>query len=123
MIGQKNNQLLQFAEKYGSAQKVGQRRLQTCLSTVQETKRETLIPCGTEAVQTLHVAPGGTCLYSATTIETREGHRWKPGQNVNGTNHLTAAIDGEVYFTKSKNRFRKVVTVINVRPVEEKKSK
>ena len=59
----------------------------------------------------------------AGTMLTREGHRWKPGKNVVGQNHLTAAIDGEVYFTKTKNRFRKVVTVINIRPVEETKAK
>ena len=33
----------------------------------------------------------------------------------------SAAIEGEVYFTRKKNRFRKVQTLINIRPVEDKK--
>ena len=50
------------------------------------------------------------------TMLTRQGHKWKPGLNVSGRNHLTALCDGEVYFTKEKNNYRKMVTVINVRP-------
>jgi len=57
----------------------------------------------------------------AGTVLTRQGHRWKPGINVMGVNHLTAAIEGEVYFTKKKNRYRKVTTLINIRSVEDKK--
>lgn len=57
----------------------------------------------------------------AGTLLTREGHKWKPGVNVVGDNHLTSIVDGEVYFTKTKNRFKKVVTVVNVRENEEKK--
>ena len=64
----------------------------------------------------------GGQVVKAGTVLTREGHRWKPGKNVNGANHLTAAIDGEVYFTKTKNRFRKVATWINIRSVKAKKS-
>lgn len=51
----------------------------------------------------------------AGTLLTREGHRWKAGRNVIGLNHLTAACDGEVYFTRKKNRYRKVVTYINIK--------
>lgn len=58
----------------------------------------------------------------AGTILTREGHRWKPGINVNGTNHLTAAIDGEVYFTKKKNNYNKIATVVNVKSVKKSAS-
>ena len=32
----------------------------------------------------------------AGTVLTREGHRWKPGQNVIGLMHLTAGCDVEV---------------------------
>ena len=59
----------------------------------------------------------------AGTVLTREGHRWKPGANVTGTSSLTAAIDGEVYFTRKKNRYRRVQTLINIRPVEAAKPK
>ena len=57
------------------------------------------------------------------TMLTRDGDRWKPGINVTGRMHLTAACDGEVYFTKKKGNYRRVVTYINIRPIEEKKSK
>lgn len=49
------------------------------------------------------------------TMLTREGHRWKPGQNVIGLTHLTAACDGEIYFTRKKGSYGQVVTYVNVR--------
>ncbi len=52
---------------------------------------------------------------------TRNGDRWKPGLNVTGRMHLSAACDGEVYFTKKKGNYRRVVTYINIRSAEEKK--
>lgn len=54
------------------------------------------------------------------TILTRQGHKWQPGLNVNGQTHLTAACDGEVYFTKKKNKYRKLTTYINIRPASSK---
>ncbi len=51
-------------------------------------------------------------------ILTRQGHRWKPGINVVGEMSLTAKCDGEIYFTRKKNRYNKVVTYINVRKQE-----
>jgi len=57
------------------------------------------------------------------TMLTRKGDRWKPGINVTGRMHLTAACDGEVYFTKKKGNYRRVVTYINIRLAEKKKSK
>ena len=54
----------------------------------------------------------------AGTILTREGHRWKPGENVNGTMHLTAACDGEVFFTRKRSKMRNVQTFVHVRPLE-----
>ena len=59
---------------------------------------------------------GGQKVKSGTVL-TREGHRWKPGLNVIGLSHLTAGIDGEVYFTRKKNRYNRVITVINVKAV------
>ena len=50
------------------------------------------------------------------TILTRQGQIWKPGINVNGRSPLTAAVDGEVYFTRKKNNSRKVITLINIKP-------
>ena len=58
---------------------------------------------------------------TAGTILTREGNQWKPGLNVIGRSHLTAACDGEVYFTKKKGSYKQVVTLVNVRPVASKK--
>ena len=51
---------------------------------------------------------------------TRKGDRWKPGINVTGRMHLTAACDGEVYFTKKKGNYRRVVTYINIKPLKSK---
>ena len=61
---------------------------------------------------------GGQSVKSGT-ILTREGHRWQAGINVTGKTHLTAACDGEVYFTKKKGTYKKVATYINVRSIEE----
>jgi len=56
----------------------------------------------------------------AGTVLTRQGHKWQPGLNVVGKMHLTAKIDGEVYFTNKRNSYKKEITVINIRPVTEK---
>ena len=58
---------------------------------------------------------GGQAVKSGA-ILTRQGHKWQPGLNVVGMAHLTAACDGEVYFTRKKNRYNRVVTFINVKP-------
>jgi len=51
-------------------------------------------------------------------ILTRQGDHWKPGINVLGLMHLTAACDGEVFFTKKRIRKTgKVDTFVNIRPV------
>ena len=50
------------------------------------------------------------------TILTRQGAQWKPGLNVIGRSSLTAACDGEVYFTRRKNGSNKVITLININP-------
>jgi len=54
------------------------------------------------------------------TMLTRNGDRWKPGINVTGRMHLTAACDGEVYFTKKKGNYRRVVTYINIKLLKSK---
>lgn len=57
------------------------------------------------------------------TVLTRQGHRWKPGQNVIGLTHLTAACDGEIYFTRKKGHYGLVVTYVNVRLDQRPKTK
>jgi|GEM_PF-1779016 len=59
----------------------------------------------------------------AGTLLTRDGHRWKPGKNVVGLSHLTAACDGEVYFTKSKNRYNRLTTTIHIKPLSQPSQK
>lgn len=57
----------------------------------------------------------------AGTVITREGDQWKPGINVLGRMHLTAACAGEVYFTKKRNsKNGRIDTIVNIRKVEEK---
>ena len=58
---------------------------------------------------------GGQTVKSGTVL-TRQGNKWRPGLNVIGLSHLTAACDGEVYFTRKKNRYNRVVTCINIKP-------
>jgi ribosomal protein L27 len=50
------------------------------------------------------------------TILTRQGEQWKRGLNVIGRSSLTAACDGEVYFTRRKNGSNKLITLINIKP-------
>lgn len=57
----------------------------------------------------------GGQIVKAGTMLTREGDKWQPGLNVLGKMHLTAACDGEVYFTRRKGSYKKAVTLINVR--------
>ena len=57
----------------------------------------------------------------AGTVLTRQGQRWKPGINVLGSIHLNAQCDGIVYFTRKRNKYRREVTYINIRPVSENK--
>ena len=49
-------------------------------------------------------------------VLTREGDVWKPGLNVRGRMHLSAACAGIVYFTQKRTRDGKRSTYINVRP-------
>lgn len=62
---------------------------------------------------------GGQFVKSGTVI-TREGDRWQPGINVLGRNLLTAACDGEVYFTKKRGNYKRTVTVVHVKPLVKK---
>ncbi|MBF0619459.1 MAG: 50S ribosomal protein L27 [Candidatus Omnitrophica bacterium] len=54
---------------------------------------------------------------------TRQGDHWKPGVNVRGRMHLSAACAGTVYFTKKRIRKTgKVDTFVNVRAAVEVKA-
>ncbi|MFT5170213.1 MAG: ribosomal protein L27 [Lysobacterales bacterium] len=59
---------------------------------------------------------------TAGTLLTRQGDKWKPGINVIGAASLTAGVSGEIYFTKKKNKYKKIVTVINVKETEASKN-
>lgn len=63
---------------------------------------------------------GGQFVKAGTMI-TREGDKWKAGQNVVGRMHLTAVCDGEVYFTKKRGQYKVAVTYVHVRPAADKK--
>ncbi|MFH0753029.1 MAG: 50S ribosomal protein L27 [Candidatus Omnitrophota bacterium] len=52
------------------------------------------------------------------TVLTREGDQWKPGINVRGRMHLSAACAGVIYFTQKRTRDGKRSTYVNVRPLE-----
>ena len=58
---------------------------------------------------------GGQKVKSGTVL-TRKGDQWKPGVNVIGRSSLTAAIDGEIYFTRKKSSYNKIITLVNVKP-------
>ncbi|VAX37846.1 hypothetical protein MNBD_UNCLBAC01-1670 [hydrothermal vent metagenome] len=60
---------------------------------------------------------GGSKVKSGTVL-TRQGDKWQPGINVIGRTHLTAACAGEVYFTKKKNNYRREITLINIKAIE-----
>ena len=68
----------------------------------------------------LKVSGGQTV--KAGSVLTRNGNKWKPGINVNGLMHLTAACDGEVYFIKKRGTYGKAVTFVNIRATEEKEA-
>ena len=66
--------------------------------------------------ETRGVKVSGGQRVKAGTILTRQGTIWKPGLNVIGRASLTASCEGEVYFTRKKSRYNKVITVINIKP-------
>jgi ribosomal protein L27 len=63
---------------------------------------------------------GGQTVRSGTVL-TRQGDKWRAGINVIGRTHLTAACDGQIYFTKKKNQYKRRITLINVRSITAKK--
>ena len=70
--------------------------------------------------ETRGIKVGGGQTVRSGTVLTRQGHKWQPGLNVVGRTHLTAGCDGEVYFTKKKSSYNRVITLINIRPVPKK---
>lgn len=70
--------------------------------------------------ETRGIKVSGGQFVKAGTVLTRQGHRWKPGLNVIGRTHLTAACDGEVYFTRKRGGYHQTMTLLNVRPTTQK---
>ncbi len=66
--------------------------------------------------ETAGIKVSGGQKVKAGTILTRQGDQWRSGINVVGRSSLTAACDGEVYFTRRKNGYNRVITVINIKP-------
>lgn len=67
--------------------------------------------------ETTGIKVSGGQKVKAGTVLTRKGDQWRPGINVIGRSSLTAAIEGEVYFTRKKNRYNRVITLVNIKPV------
>lgn len=63
----------------------------------------------------IKVAGGQTV--KAGTVLTRQGDRWQPGINVLGRTLLTAACDGEVYFTKKRGNYKRAITLVHIKPL------
>ncbi len=68
--------------------------------------------------ETAGVKVSGGQKVKAGTVLTRQGDRWQAGLNVNGRTSLTASVDGEIYFTRKKSTYNKVITLINVKSVQ-----
>jgi ribosomal protein L27 len=71
-------------------------------------------------IETRGIKVSGGQFVKSGTMLTREGDKWQPGINVIGRSHLTASCDGEVYFTKKRNRYKRLITLINIRAVVKK---
>ena len=72
--------------------------------------------------ETRGIKVSGGAQVRAGTVLTRRGDRWQPGLNVIGITHLTAACDGQVYFTRKKGNYKRVVTLVHIRPAESSNS-
>ncbi|NLE65314.1 MAG: 50S ribosomal protein L27 [Elusimicrobia bacterium] len=72
--------------------------------------------------ETCGVKVAGGQKVRAGTVLTRQGDKWRPGINVMGKMHLTAACDDEVYFTRKRNNKNsgRIDTLVNIRPVAAK---
>ncbi len=66
--------------------------------------------------ETTGIKVSGGQKVKAGTVLTRKGDQWRPGINVIGRSSLTAAVEGEVYFTRKKSSYNKVMTVVNIKP-------
>lgn len=69
--------------------------------------------------ETKGIKVSGGQFVKAGTVLTRQGNKWKAGSHVLGLMHLTAACDGQVYFTRRRNKYKTEATYINIRPLEE----
>ena len=65
--------------------------------------------------ETTGIKVSGGQKVKAGTVLTRKGDQWKPGLNVVGRSSLTAKVAGEVYFTRKKNAYNKIITLVNIK--------
>ena len=70
--------------------------------------------------ETMGLKVSGGQFVKGGTVLTRQGDKWQPGVNVIGRTHLTASCDGQVYFSKKMGSYKKVLTIVNVKPAEAK---
>ncbi|MBF0330388.1 MAG: 50S ribosomal protein L27 [Candidatus Omnitrophica bacterium] len=68
--------------------------------------------------ETLGIKVSGGQRVKEGAVLTREGDQWKPGINVRGRMHLSAACAGTVYFTQKRTRDGKRSTYVNIRTAE-----
>ena len=74
-------------------------------------------------VDTRGLKVAGGEFVKAGTILTRQGNKWKAGNNVGDSGTLFALCDGKIYFTKRKSGMNRVKTHINILPVKSTKDK
>ena len=72
--------------------------------------------------ETTGIKVTGGQIVKAGAMLTRQGDRWKPGLNVIGRMNLTAVAAGEVYFTRKRSSYGLPMTIVNIRPVDAKKT-
>lgn len=74
-------------------------------------------------VDTKGIKVGAGQLVKAGTILTREGNKWKAGNNVGDSGTLYALCEGKVYFSQRKSGQNRKKTYIHIMPVKLPKDK
>jgi ribosomal protein L27 len=74
-------------------------------------------------VDTKGLKVGAGELVKTGTILTRQGNKWKAGNNVGDSGTLYALCNGKVYFTKRRGSLHRTQTYINVMPSKITKEK
>lgn len=74
-------------------------------------------------IDTKGIKVGAGELVMTGTILTRQGNKWKAGNNVGDSGTLYALCEGRVYFTRRKSGMNRERTYINIMPVKSSKYK